>query len=78
LYIFFHGKSLSEENSAEFLGKTVFRNFFHGKLPFFPTFLGEKFSAEFSLEKIYEKWAPDEFVKKSPKMLPFLSKSAHT
>jgi hypothetical protein len=33
-YIFFHGKSLS----AEFLGKTIFQNFFRGKFHFFPTF----------------------------------------
>jgi hypothetical protein len=60
---FFHGKSLSAENSAEFLGKTIFRNFFCGKLQCFPTFLGGKisaeFSAEFSLEKMYEKSAPE-------------------
>jgi hypothetical protein len=46
-YISFHGKSLSAENSAEFLGKTIFQNFFRGKLQFFPTFLGGTFSAEF-------------------------------
>jgi hypothetical protein len=55
---FFHEKSLSAENSEEFLGKTIFRNFFRGKLQFFPAFFGGKFSAQFSLEKMYEKSAP--------------------
>jgi hypothetical protein len=35
---FFRGKSLSAENSAEFLGKTIFQNFFRGKFNFSPTF----------------------------------------
>jgi hypothetical protein len=77
---FFHGKSLSAENSAEFLGKTIFQNFFRGKFHFFPTFFGRKFSAEFSPkfsmefspkfspEKMYEKLALEEFVEKSLKM----------
>jgi hypothetical protein len=50
---------LGKTNSAEFLGKTIFQNFFRGKLQFFPTFLGENFSVEFSAkfspEKMYEK-----------------------
>jgi hypothetical protein len=29
----------SAENSAEFLGKTIFQNFFRGKFNFFSTFL---------------------------------------
>jgi hypothetical protein len=52
----FHPKSsgadfsyiFSAENSAEFLGKTIFQNFFRVKFHFIPTFLGGKFSAEFS------------------------------
>jgi hypothetical protein len=48
-YIFSRGKSLSAENSVEFLGKTIFQNFFCGKFHFFPySFFGGKFSAEFS------------------------------
>jgi hypothetical protein len=49
----------------EFLGKTIFRNFFRGKFQFFPTFStfsGGKFSAEFSpkfsLEKNLRKIGP--------------------
>jgi hypothetical protein len=42
----------------EFVEKMIFQNFFRGKLQFFPTFLGEKFSEEFSLEKMYKKSAP--------------------
>jgi hypothetical protein len=38
---------LSAENSAEFLGKTIFQNFFRGKFNFFPTFLGENFPRNF-------------------------------
>jgi hypothetical protein len=72
LYIFFRGKSLSAENSVEFLGKMIFQNFFCGKFNFFPTFFGgkfsAKFSAEFSPEKMYEKSAPDVFMKRSPNM----------
>jgi hypothetical protein len=30
-YIFVLGKSLTAENSAEFLGKSIFQNFFRGK-----------------------------------------------
>jgi hypothetical protein len=44
---------------VEFVEKMIFQNFFRGKLQFFPTFLGGKFSAEFSLEKMYEKSASD-------------------
>jgi hypothetical protein len=51
----------SADNSAEFLGKIFFQNFFRGKFHFFPTFLGGKFSAaisqKFSPEKMYEKSA---------------------
>jgi hypothetical protein len=36
----------------------IFKNFFRGKLQFFPTFFEGNFSAEFSLEKMYEKSAP--------------------
>jgi hypothetical protein len=43
---------------VEFVEKMIFQNFSRGKLQFFPTFLGGKFSAEFSLEKTYEKSAP--------------------
>jgi hypothetical protein len=47
---------------VEFVEKMIFQNFFHGKLQFFPTFFGLKFSAEnsaeFSLEKNYEKSVP--------------------
>jgi hypothetical protein len=47
---------------VEFLGKTISQNFFRRKFHFFPTFLGGKFSAEFSMkfspEKMYEKLAP--------------------
>jgi hypothetical protein len=46
-YIFFRGKSLSAEKSAEFLGKTIFQNFFRGKFHFFPTCLGENFPRNF-------------------------------
>jgi hypothetical protein len=48
----------------EFLGKTIFCNFFSRKIPFFPDIFlgGGKFSAEFSPklspEKMYEKSAP--------------------
>jgi hypothetical protein len=49
--------------SMEFLGKTIFQNFFRGKFLFFPTFLWEKFSmeflSEFYPEKMYKKSAPD-------------------
>jgi hypothetical protein len=66
LYIFSHGKSLSAENSVEFHGKMIFQNFFREKFHFFPTFLGGKFSAEFSPkyspEKMYEKSAPGNYV----------------
>jgi hypothetical protein len=59
---FFPGKSLSTENSVEFVGKTFFSKPFPCKITFFPTFFGGKFSAEFSpkfsLEKMYEKSAP--------------------
>jgi hypothetical protein len=64
---------------VEFVEKIIFQNFFRGKLQFFPTFWGEKFSAEnsteLSLEKMYEKSA-DEFVKNRPKysQTHFLSK----
>jgi hypothetical protein len=48
--------------SAEFLGKTIFQNFFRGKFHFFPNFFGGKTSAEFFLkispEKMSEKSAP--------------------
>jgi hypothetical protein len=44
---------------VEFVEKMIFENFFHGKLQFFPTLFGGKFSAEFSLEKMYKKSAPD-------------------
>jgi hypothetical protein len=61
-YIFFRGNSLSMENSAEFIVKTIFQNFFRGKFIFFPIIFGgkfsAKFSAEFSPEKMYEKSAP--------------------
>jgi hypothetical protein len=63
LYIIFRGKSLSTENSVEFLEKKNLQNFFRGKFHFFPTFFlgGGKFSAEFpmkfSQEKMYEKLA---------------------
>jgi hypothetical protein len=61
--IFFWGKSLSAENSVEFLGKMIFQNFFRGKLYFFPTFLGKNFPLNFPhnfpRKKIYEKSAPD-------------------
>jgi hypothetical protein len=67
---FFRGKSLSAENSVEFLGKTIFQNFFCGKFNFFPTFLGKNFPRNFPRKKMYEKLAPDEFVKKSPKLEP--------
>jgi hypothetical protein len=33
---------------VEFLGKTIFQNFFRQKFQIFPTFLGVKFSEEFS------------------------------
>jgi hypothetical protein len=46
-YIFFRGKRFSAENSAEFLGKMIFWNFFRGKFQFFPTFFGKKFSQNF-------------------------------
>jgi hypothetical protein len=52
-YGFFHGKSLSAENSAEFLGKTIFQNFCCGKFHF-PNIFGGKFSPE----KMYEKIGP--------------------
>jgi hypothetical protein len=42
---------------VEFVEKMIFQNFFHGKLQVFPTFFGGKFSAEFSLEKMYKKSA---------------------
>jgi hypothetical protein len=48
--------------------KNDFSQLFPRKIPFFPNIFGEKFSAEFSPEKMYEKSAPDEFVKKSPKI----------
>jgi hypothetical protein len=62
-YIFSRGKSLSAENSAEFLGKTIFQNFSAENSIFFPTvFLGENFPLnfppKFSPEKMYEKLAP--------------------
>jgi hypothetical protein len=37
----------SAENSVEFLGKTIFQNFFRGKFHFFPTFWGEIFRGIF-------------------------------
>jgi hypothetical protein len=43
---------------VEFVEKMIFQNFFRVKLQFLPTFFGGKFSAEFSLEKMYEKSAP--------------------
>jgi hypothetical protein len=47
-YIFFRGKSLSAENSAEFLEKkTIFRNFFRGKLHFSQHFWGKIFRGIF-------------------------------
>jgi hypothetical protein len=66
---FFRGKSLSAENSAEFLGKfrgiswkNDFSKLFPRKIPFFHNIFGGKFSAEnsaeFSPEKMYEKSAP--------------------
>jgi hypothetical protein len=60
-YIFFGGKSLSAENSVEFLGKIIFQNFFPWKIPFFPNIFfwgGGEFSLKFSPEKMYEKSAP--------------------
>jgi hypothetical protein len=58
-YIFFRGKSLSAEKSAEFLGKMIFQNFFRRKIHFIPTFFGGKFSAEFS-----PKFSPEKNVRK--------------
>jgi hypothetical protein len=45
---------------VEFLGKTIFQNFFRGKLHFFSTFFfwGGGFSPKFSPEKMYEKLTP--------------------
>jgi hypothetical protein len=37
----------SAENSAEFLGKMIFQNFFRGKFNFFPTFFGENIPRNF-------------------------------
>jgi hypothetical protein len=42
----------------EFLGKTIFQNFFRRKFHFFPTFFRGKFPPKFSPEKNYEKSAP--------------------
>jgi hypothetical protein len=50
------------------LEKRFFETFSAENSNFFPTFFGGKFSAEFSPEKMYEKSAPDEFMKKLPKM----------
>jgi hypothetical protein len=55
-HIFFRGKSLSTENSAEFLGQTIFQNFFRGKFNFFPTFLGENFPPNFPRKKCTKNW----------------------
>jgi hypothetical protein len=64
--LFFRGKSLSAEFSSEFLGKTIFQNFFfRGKFQFFATFFfwGGVFFEEFFLGifrgKMYEKSAPE-------------------
>jgi hypothetical protein len=35
-------KKISAENSVEFLGKTIFQNFFRGKFLFFPKIFGGK------------------------------------
>jgi hypothetical protein len=40
-------KALSAEFFAEFLGKTILKNIFLGKLQFSPTFKGEKFRGIF-------------------------------
>jgi hypothetical protein len=49
--------------SSEFLGKTIFQNFFRPKFPFYPTFLGQKFPGKipwiFPPKKLHEKSAPE-------------------
>jgi hypothetical protein len=47
-YIFFHGKSLSAENSSEFVEKTIFQKFFRGKFNFSPNILWENFPRNFA------------------------------
>jgi hypothetical protein len=59
-YIFFRGKLFSAENSVDFVGKNDFSKLFSRKIQFFPTFWGEKFSAEFSPEKMNEKSARED------------------
>jgi hypothetical protein len=44
---FFPRKITFRRNSAEFLGKTIFQNFFCRKFNFFPTLLGENFPRNF-------------------------------
>jgi hypothetical protein len=59
---FSRGKSLSAENSAEFLGKSIFQNFFCGKFHFSQHFWGKIFRGifpkNFPQKKVYEKSTP--------------------
>jgi hypothetical protein len=69
---FFRGKSFSAEISSQFLGKTIFQNFFCGKFQFPPTFFPGKNVRKISPRTVFRK-KPDPNVPNTRKFLKIIN-----